>query len=450
MRRAVRKGEGLFTLKDERGRGRSVMLASSIIVSVNNWLTTGVFYTSFLMIYGIDLVNIGIITFIPYIACCFGVFAPSLLERFEKRRWLLVGGKLLYYILNILGITLVPVLVHDPQMRIACFVGVIFLANLVNALISSGFSVWHLNFIPDNIRAEFFLKQSTFSSFIGIGISLISGIVADALAASAYGDTIIILFRYIAFALALVDVAILALPKEYPYSHTRQRPRLRDIIVMPLSSKPFILTMLVIFLHSFFANVPASFVNYYLLSDVGIQYTLIYAINMIYPFVLIVLQPVAKRLINRFGWFRVLAVSLLIHAPSWAAHACVTGGNYLWLYTVVRVYQHIVGVAANTAYQNISFINLPEEDQTNYYSFYMLVANLSAFLGMMVGTVLVALIGDGAWTVQGMRFGSVQILLLLQALGNVIVPIFIFWKFRVLDPAAREKNAPDHKILQGD
>lgn len=440
MKRAIRRRDSLFTLRDEQGRGRSVMLASSIIVSINGWLTTGVFYTSFLMIYGINLVNIGVITFIPYIACCFGVFAPSLLERFEKRRWLLVGGKLLYYILNILGITLVPVLVKDPELRIACFVGVIFLANLVNALISSGFSVWHLNFIPDSIRAEYFLKQSTYSNFIGIGISLISGIVADALAASPYGDTIIILFRYAAFVLALADVAILATPKEYPYARTQKHPRLRDIILMPLSSKPFMLTMLVIVLHTFFTNVPASFVNYYLLNDVGIQYTLIYAINMLYPFALIIFQPLAKRLINRFGWFRVLAVSLLIHAPSWAAFACVTADNYLWLYAVMRVYQHIVGVAANTAYLNISYINLPPEDQTNYYSFYMLISNLSVFLGMMVGTALVAWIGDCAPVILGMRFTSVQMLLLIQGLGNLIVPALIFWKFRILDPEARAAN----------
>lgn len=439
MRKSV--GNRLFTLRDEQGRGRCVMLTSAIITSINLWLTTDIFYTSFLMIYGVDLVNIGIITFIPYIACCFGIFSPSLLERFKRRRWLLVGGKLLYYTLNILGITLVPALVHDPGMRIACLVAVIFLANLVNAMIGGGFQAWHLNFIPEEIRADYFLKQSTISQFIGIGISLLSGVVADALAASPYADTIIIAFRYVAYFLALIDVAVLALPKEYPYPQSRSKPRLRDIITMPLQSRPFMLTMLVVFLYNYFTYIPNSFVNFYLLNNVGVQYTHIYAINMVYPFTLLLMQPIAGRLISRHGWFKVMAVSLLLHAPTWAMHACVTSANYLWLYTATRLLQHVVGVTFHTAYANLAYVNLPPKDQTNYLSFYLLVTSLGTFAGMMTGTGLVALIGESVLTLFGMAFTSAQILLLIQAVGCVLVPMYVFARFRVLDPDARARLA---------
>lgn len=437
MRHASRLHTSLFSFRDDHGRGRCVMLASAIITGINSWLTTDIFYTSFLMIYGIDLVNLGIITFIPYIASCFGVFSPSLLERFSRRRWVLVGGKLLYYTLNILGITLVPVLVTDQGTRLVYFAVIIFLANLINALIGSGFSIWHLNFIPDSIRADFFLKQSTISGFVGIGISLISGVVADLLSASPYANTIIILFRYVAYGLALIDVAVLSLPKEYPYQRSHDRPRLKDIVTMPLGSKPFMMTMLVIVLHTFFNNVPASFVNYYLLNDVGMRFTYINVINLVYPFTLLLLQPIARRLINHFGWFKVLAVSMLLHAPSWIAYACVNGSNYLWLYTATRLFQHVIGVGLNTAYSNIAYVNLPPRDQTNYFSFYQLAANLTAFVAMMLGTGLVALIGDWTPVILGISFPSVQLLMLLRAAGNLIVPMVIFSRFHMLDPQAR-------------
>jgi len=439
MRRSV--GPRLFTLADEQGRGRCVMIGHEILCSIISWLTGSVFYTSFLMIYGIDLVNIGIITFIPIIAGCFCVFSPSLLERFPKRRWLLVGGRLLYFVLNILGITLTPVLVQDPGGRIVCFAVILFLSNLINALVGSGVTIWHLNFIPDNVRADYFMKSTFISSTIGIGVSLLSAVVADALAASPYGDTIIIVFRYVAFFLALADVALLALPKEYPYPRTASRPRLRDIITMPLSSKPFMLTMLVMFAHTFFTNIPVSFENYYLLNNVGIQYTFIYAINALYPVTLLLFRPIVGRLIPRYGWLKVVGVSMLVHAPSWMAYACVTSGNYAWLYPTVRIYQHIVGVALNITYANVIYINLPESDQTNYLSFHQLGSSVFSFLGMMVGTGLVALIGEHAWTLLGMTFTSVQSLLLLQALGNIVVPLIIFKAFRILDPDTREKLA---------
>lgn len=437
MKRFKSPGSGMFTLKDSNGRGRCVMLASSIICQINAWLTTGIFYTSFLMIYGIDLVNIGIVTFIPYIASCFGIFSPSLLERFRKRRVLLVGARLLFHTLNILGITLVPALVHDPSARIAWLIAIVFLANLVNALTGSGFSVWHLNFIPNEIRADFFIKQSTISNFIGIGISLLSGIIADSLAASAYGDAIIIAFRYFAYTLAVIECIVLALPKEFPYAQSKSTPRLRDIFVMPFSSRPFILTMAVVLLHTFFMNIPSSALNYYLLNDVGVQYTFTYAVNMVYPFTLILLQPLTRRLIGRYGWFKVIGISLALHAPTHFAYSFVTAANYLWLYTAVRLTQHVLGVALNTAWSNIAFVNLPPNDQTNYISFHQLTANIATFLGMMLGTTLIAWIGDATITIPGMRFTSVQMLLWLTALGNVIVPLFIWKYFRTLDPHTR-------------
>ena len=72
----------IYNLKDEMAQGRCVMLGSSVITNIIAWMTGSLFYTSFLMANGIDLVKIGIISFVPYIANCFSVFAPAILERF--------------------------------------------------------------------------------------------------------------------------------------------------------------------------------------------------------------------------------------------------------------------------------------------------------------------------------------------------------------------------------
>ncbi|MBS7315109.1 MAG: MFS transporter [Clostridiaceae bacterium] len=441
MKRFRRRGSGLFTLRDEYGQGRCVMLTSAIITAVNNWLTTNIFYTSFLMIYGIDLVNIGIITFVPYIAGCFGIFAPSLLERFQKRRWILAAGRFTFATLNILGITLVPVLVHAPGPRILCFVVIIFFANLANALTNSGYSVWHLNFIPEQIRADYFVKQSTISSFIGIGASLISGVIADALSASPYADTIIIAFRYLAYALALAEIIVLLTPKEYPYSKTAEKPHLRDIFTLPFRAKPFLLTMILVCMHTYACNVSSSFLNYYLLNDIGVKYTYIYLINMAYPCVLILCQPIARRMIARWGWFRVFAIPLFIYALTLFPMSCVNASNYLWLFTSIRIFQHFTGVGINTTYANIAFVNLPPDDQTNYISFHLLVVNIATFLGVMTGTVAVAWIGERALTLFGMRFTAVQMLIWVQAVVQLIIPLYVYFNFKTLDPRERERAA---------
>ena len=206
----------LFNFYDEKAFGRTVMMASSALINVVSMLTGSLFYTTFLMMNGINLVNIGIITFVPYIANCFSIFCPSILERFPKRRWILAGGRAAYFTLNLLAVTLMPLFVEDPSARTVWFAILTFAANAVSALFGGGYSAWHLNFIPNEIRAEYFSTNSMISGFMGSGAALISALITDALASSPIQSTIVLTLRYSAFALALLEVWILTRLVEYP------------------------------------------------------------------------------------------------------------------------------------------------------------------------------------------------------------------------------------------
>jgi len=424
----------LFNFHDEKALGRCVMLTSSALTSVIGWLTGSLFYTSFLMMNGINLVNIGIISFIPYIANCFSIFCPTILERFPRRKWILAAGRAGYYCLNLLAITLMPVLVADTTARVVWFVILTFAANIVSALFSGGYSVWHLNFIPNEIRAEYFATSSTVANFMGCGAALASGLIADALAASPYKDAIVILFRYVAFALGLLEVYAFTRPVEYSYERTADKPRFKDILTKPFTQKKFILTMLVVFLWTFFTNVPAGALNYYLIDTVGVQYTFIYIINMFYPFFLLFFMPYWKRQLSAHGWFKTFAFSALAHFPTTLMYSCVTAQNYLWLLFALRMIQHFLGVGMNTAYSNMAYINLPKTDQTNYVSFHLMTTNIAAFLGMMCGTTFVGAFPDIRLLVGSMGFGNVQMLMWVQAFGQIAVPLLLLWMLPKIQP----------------
>lgn len=93
----------VFSPREEHSRGRLCILASGILASIAAQFTGGVFYTGFLLLYGIDVVSIGILTFIPSLACLLNIFSPSILERFRKRKWLLAFVRILTNTINILG-----------------------------------------------------------------------------------------------------------------------------------------------------------------------------------------------------------------------------------------------------------------------------------------------------------------------------------------------------------
>ena len=54
----------LYNPKDEGGRGRFTMLMSGIMSGLIGQLSGGLFYTSFLLQYGLDKSKIGILTFV--------------------------------------------------------------------------------------------------------------------------------------------------------------------------------------------------------------------------------------------------------------------------------------------------------------------------------------------------------------------------------------------------
>lgn len=413
----------LYNLKDEMAKGRSVMLASSVIVNVISWMTGSLFYTSFLMANGIDLVKIGIISFVPYIANCFSIFAPSILERFPRRRWVLFGGRLTYHTLNILAVTIVPMAVQDQSLKMALFTVIIFAANIVNALFSGGYAAWHLNFIPNEVRAEYFASSSIVSSSIGLGMGLVSSLIADAFANSPYAYTIIVALRFAAYGLALVEMWALASPVEYPYAHSTDRVRFLDIFRKPLAHGRFLLVQLILFLWTFFINTDASAINYYLLNDVGTSYTFISVINVLYPVIMMLFMRPAKRIIARIGWLRSFAYGALLYAIPSGIYSLVTSSNYLWLLTAVRLMQHLFGVLMNTAYANMPYINMPDSDRVDYLAFYTLSVNAAAFLGMVSGTWFVGAFPDIQLTIGAFTFGNIQMLMWVETLGRILVPV---------------------------
>ena len=73
--------------------------------------------------------------------------------------------------------------------------------------------------------------------FAGITL-LTSSTIADALSGTPKELEIITTFRYIGFALALVHMILLLLPKEYPYPPVA-KVRFKDVFMLPLKNKKF-------------------------------------------------------------------------------------------------------------------------------------------------------------------------------------------------------------------
>ncbi len=425
----------LYNLKDPLARGRSVLLGSGALSSLAAILTSGAFYTSFLVNNGINLVNIGILTFVPYLASCFSILSPVILERIQKRKWVLSAMRLGYYLFLMLGVTVIPKVTENQGLKTTLFVLTIFIGHVLNALSTSGYSSWHVNFLPESVRAEHLGISVGITNFLSRGSGVLFAMIADAYADTPSGPMVIELFRYVAVALGILDVFLLSRPKEFPYAHTAAKPKFRDVFVKPFQNKKFLGSVSLYAMLSFCNSLPAGVLNYFLLEDLGLKYTFIDIINFVYPFaVLLFLRP-CRHAIKRFGWLGSFAIGCVICGCTYMAYGFASPANYLFLFPAVRLTQHFAGSHfLDTPMNNLAYLNLPNEDRTNYMSFYVLLSNVAAFLGTMTGTWFVALTPNFQTQIGSIPVGHCQVLLFIQGFGILMLALITFLNRKTLSP----------------
>lgn len=421
------------------GRARSSLLGAVIVQAVVSGFTTGIFYTGLLVGYGINIVNISILSAVPSICSFLTIFSPLILSRFKHRRVVLSVTRLLYYTVNILGITLLPQFVHTEGGRIAGLIAISFVTSSLNALFSPGYSPWHMSHITEDIRLNYFSSTSLVSFISSSTVLILASLATDSLTGDAQLNLIIAL-RYIAFAAAILDVYFLQKPKEPEYKVSTQHLSIVKVLKIPLSNRRFMLTILMSCLNSFIVCLSGSTINTWLLEEVQASYFFINAVTALYCFFIPVTTPFWSKIMRKHGTFVTLAVTMALFAPSYFMYAFVTHNNYVWLMTIVRLIQHVIGAGSNLATSNLIYVNLPETDQDSYIVCNSLVANITGLLCTTTSTSIVAAMGTNTLDVFGFSFSSVPVLLLIQAVLAIIVPVVILLLRPWVDPMAPNKR----------
>lgn len=416
--------DAVYNNRTDGGKARLSLLSAVIVQAMVGGFSGGIFYTGLLVGYGINIVNISIITVIPYVASLFSLFTPYIMERFKKRKNILSVSRIAYYVVNILGITLLPQLVHSEAGRVTGLIVVVFLANAINFLFTSAYSPWHMYYITQDVRMNYFSSTTLVSNVSSSVVLILASLITDSLQGDAQ-LTLIIILRYVSFAVAMLDVYFLQKPKEPEYQISAERPSLLNIFKLPLSNKKFRLTMLIYALYTYIANMASSVSNTWLLENVKTSYLYINVLNAFYAVGIVVTSAFWSRFMRKNGTFKMLVFSLAAHAPTFIAYAFVNHSNYLWLMTLVRMSHFALGMALTFPVNNLIYVNLPKADQTNYLSFYTIIGNASVFLGMMTGTWVVAGMGENRLNVFGYQMSSVPVVLFIEGILLGLLALFV-------------------------
>ena len=443
MKSALAKFYRVYNFRDPEAKGRVCLLIYTLVEYFLNYITSGIFYTHFLQNYNVDITGVGILNFIPFLASMFVLFTPGILNHFPKRRWLLAGCKLLYYILNVVVLTILPALIQDYNTLLGGMIATTVLASLFNIIATAGYSAWHIRFQPEEIRA-YHMTVSQFLNAIISGVLMLSaGWLCDHL-----GDWFVLALRYFAFGLGIVNVIFLLLPKEVEYPVIRT-PKFADIVSIPLKHKKFMRTMLVVFLWQFSLYCYSSQLNYYLLDTIGMTKTFYNIIIFLYgPFFMLFMNFWRKQ-IEKTSWFRVFAISLLVVAPLQILYGFVQPGSfeltlgslaltiplYAPLVLAVRLPQHFAGTGHNVAFANFQYINMPLTNRDCFTSFYQIIFNLGSMAGMLFGIVFTELTKDFSFTAFGYTYTTgTPLLTMLCGVVQFIIIAYVLIGRKGLEP----------------
>ncbi|MBP5632098.1 MAG: MFS transporter [Clostridia bacterium] len=407
------------------------MLIYSLIVSVNAYLTAGVFYSGFLAHTGMDASQVGLVAAIPFLANLFCIFSADLLGRFRKRKVLLICARFLYHTLNILTVTVLPYVVKDVNARTVSFCAIVFVAGIINALSQPGITELHLSNIPGEIRSDYFAYVQTLGAGVAGAAILLLAFLQDRLAEA--NPEIFTWIRIIAYVLALLDVVFMALPSEPEYKRT-EKVKLSNAFRLPLKNRKYMWSILFVSLWTFTRSFAvANIIDNYLTVTSRVPYIFICAINASYTLFLIFFQRPWKKLIRRTSWFKTFAIAAILHSPTTILYAFTNSVNFIPVMLIVRLTQHVIGVGANVAFANLPYVNMPEENRTDYMSFNYIAQNLSSFIGMSLGTLWIRLIGVNYFTFFGVNITGPQQLLLFQGVLQFLVPLFILLSIKKLE-----------------
>lgn len=423
----------IFNWHDELARGRICLLLNVIITTIVNDLVSGTLYTAFLTINNFSIGDVGIISYLPLLGSCFSLFSPIFLERFSRRRWILAGGRFLYITINILGLTFLPLYVKDATAKLVLFGIVVFLGSAINGLISSGWTVWHLNFMPDEVRAKYLSYQQIFTTIFSTTILLISGAIADVLRGTPHEAGALIAMRLFGYGLSVIEILILMIPREYPYPH-KAHARLTNIFRLPFQCRKFMYTMGIVALWNFASRLTASSSTYYLLNTAQVSITLMNVLTMGYGLFLFLLTPLWWRVLSRFSWFTTFAIAAIVTVPTVFGQAFITADNAIWLYPFTRIFAHTSAVGLNLSFSNFPYVNTPKEDQTCYISFYMLLTNLIGFFAQFCATAFIHAIDTATFTVFDMPLCAAQLLFLFQGILFMLCALLVLRFRRSLAP----------------
>lgn len=410
---------------EEMAVSRRNIAVSNYTAGIINNLIGGNFFTGLLLLMHADDSFMGLVTMVGFIGNLLQIFSPILLERFQSRKTLLIASRAIIYFFNIIIISAIPLMGFTDRTKLMMILVIILLANLINALTASGFSVWHIKNIPENIRANYYSVFTVTNGIIIYTVIFAFSKIVDYFKVSGNEMAGLYIIRAVALLLCIVDIFFLYRIKEHPNQSSGINRNIFNMLLNPFKEKKYLITVFIACLWNFSANIPGPYFTIYMLKDLKVSYSFLTLINMFNIPILIFLTPLWRKRINATSWFKTLYFAMGLYLLNYICLALVTKTTIM-LYPIALIFAFFVAPGINLVFANIPFINIPDKDQTNYIGFYSTMNNLAALLGVLTGKEFIRHTEGMTIDFIGIQMQNKQYILILTAVVMLFAVVLIY------------------------
>lgn len=421
---------GWYIQGDEASnQSRRSLVYFNILANVAANLIGGNFFTGLLIVLQADDAFVGLTTMLIFGGNLLQLLSPYLLERFNRRKPLLIALRVLLHLVNIIFIGLIPFMPADTQTRLMFLGFSVFLVNVIGAFLGPGMSVWHIAHIPSSVRVQYFSVISLLNGVFIAAFNLMGSSVVDLFRQRGSELMGLSALRILSLLLAVFEIIMMCRIKELPPKKQSQRISLKALFTQPWKHPIYLRSVLVVSLWSVVVNLPGSFYTVYMLRELQVSYSYIMLVSTMNVAVLLSLTWLWRKIFVKHNWLKPLSWAILALAPHYIVLAFVSPG-LMYLYPLGVLWSNICSCGINLAFAGVSFINLPEDNQTVFIGFYSTCNFLAGLLAATAARTFVTSLNGLRFTLLGIPFGEKQLLMLVVSLLMVGVGLAVraIWK----------------------
>lgn len=404
-----------YTKDDPMSKARWCLLRAQYCSNTIRAMINGTFWTGLLLILNADDAFIGTLGMISTACGMLQFLGPLFLERFKKRKTMLMWLRAVMWLINVLLVGLIPLAPVGQQAKLYLLIVCMLSANLINIVVSPGVCIWHLQCTPENVRGGYFSLFTMTSGAVVALFTFLGGLVVDAFKAGGMEYWGLLTLRIFAALLCAAELILYRRIPEYEYPQSGKSFSMKGLLRNIVKHRIYLLTMLVGFVWSFSAGIPGSYYSVYLLKDVGLSYKFLSLVGALNVPVVLFLTPVWKKVLSKYGWLRTMYIGVALKSIDYAAQSLVSPANHLWLFPISQLTAYFFSISITLTSNGVPYLNIPEENRTAFYGMYESTVYLASFLGVALGKRIVLTMGEKVIPLLGMQFCAKQAVMLISA-----------------------------------